>query len=428
MGNKVIDIEELHQDSKNFNKGTADGQRLMEKSFSELGAGRSILLDKSGNIIAGNKSQLAAIAAGIKKVRVIETDGSELVAVKRVDVDIDSLKGRELALADNLTQQVNLSWDMDMVGDVAGDFGIDLDDWGLDVSSFSDAESEEDVIEMRRKEFEEKMKAGTLDEDDPEYQEFLKKFEAKRTTDDCYTPELVYEAVADWVAKEYGLSRSQFKRPFYPGGDYQKEKYLQGDVVVDNPPFSFLAEIIGFFHERDIPFFLFCPHLTAMKRSTCCTFIPVGVNVIYENQANVDTSFVTNLGDRTIRVMSSPSLYEAVHQAVQKDQKGKKRTLPCYQYEKHVVTSNIFHHFSRYGIDFMVPVSESVVIEALDCQKESGKAIYGGGLLVSDSIAEAKEKAERELSERKEAARKDIHIWALSEREESIVKGLGKDL
>ena len=29
---------------------------MMEKSFSELGAGRSILIDKNGKIIAGNKS------------------------------------------------------------------------------------------------------------------------------------------------------------------------------------------------------------------------------------------------------------------------------------------------------------------------------------------------------------------------------------
>lgn len=72
---KIINIEELTQDAHNFNKGTDQGQALVERSFRELGAGRSILLDKHGNIIAGNKSQKAAIAAGITKVRVIETTG-----------------------------------------------------------------------------------------------------------------------------------------------------------------------------------------------------------------------------------------------------------------------------------------------------------------------------------------------------------------
>ena len=62
---KVIDIEELAQDRHNFNRGNEQGQELMER----------ILLDRNGNIIAGNKSQKAAIAAGIKRVRVVETTG-----------------------------------------------------------------------------------------------------------------------------------------------------------------------------------------------------------------------------------------------------------------------------------------------------------------------------------------------------------------
>lgn len=64
---QTIDINELKQDNHNFNKGTEAGGKLMEKSFRELGAGRSILVDKNGRIIAGNKSQVAAKKAGIKK-------------------------------------------------------------------------------------------------------------------------------------------------------------------------------------------------------------------------------------------------------------------------------------------------------------------------------------------------------------------------
>ena len=130
---KVIDIQELVQDKHNFNKGTEKGAELMERSFKELGAGRSVLVDRNGNIIAGNKSQKAAIAAGIKKVRVIETTGDELIAVKRTDIDIDSKKGRELALADNLTTQVNLSWDEAELQAVAETTGLDADDWGLEL-------------------------------------------------------------------------------------------------------------------------------------------------------------------------------------------------------------------------------------------------------------------------------------------------------
>ena len=75
VNTEVVNIEDLVQDKRNFNKGNDEGQLLMERSFKELGAGRSILLDRNGNIIAGNKSQKAAIAAGIKRVRVVETTG-----------------------------------------------------------------------------------------------------------------------------------------------------------------------------------------------------------------------------------------------------------------------------------------------------------------------------------------------------------------
>lgn len=132
---EIIDINELHQDNHNFNKGTQEGMKLIKKSFSELGAGRSILIDKDNNIIAGNKSQLAAIASGIQKVRVIETDGTELIAVKRMDVELDSKEGRALALADNKVAEVNLSWDevqLEQIETRIDEF--DKLDWGFDIN------------------------------------------------------------------------------------------------------------------------------------------------------------------------------------------------------------------------------------------------------------------------------------------------------
>ena len=149
---QVVDIDSLRQDTHNFNKGNEQGQQLMERSFKELGAGRSILLDRNGNIIAGNKSQQAAIAAGIKKVRVIETTGDELVAVKRTDVDIDSAEGRKMAFLDNLTTQVNLTWDeteleavqADVDGFEVADFGFELPDFDNIDDFFQDIEEHED--------------------------------------------------------------------------------------------------------------------------------------------------------------------------------------------------------------------------------------------------------------------------------------------
>ena len=84
-----------------------------------------------------------------------------------------------------------------------------------------------------------------------EYAEFLSKFEAKKTTDDCYTPDNIYEAVRDWAAEKYEIGNAAIVRPFYPGGDYKSEKYPSGCVVIDNPPFSIISEIFpGFSSSR----------------------------------------------------------------------------------------------------------------------------------------------------------------------------------
>ena len=102
MDNEIIvaKIEDLVPDDKNFNKGTEKGQKLIENSFSQFGAGRSILIDKNNKIIAGNKSVENATIIGLEDVIIVETTGDKLVAVKRTDIDLDSKEGREMALAE----------------------------------------------------------------------------------------------------------------------------------------------------------------------------------------------------------------------------------------------------------------------------------------------------------------------------------------
>ena len=133
MSKELIDIEELRQDALNFNKGTYEGEVLIKKSLERFKAGRSVLIDKNNNIIAGNKTVSAAATMGMK-VRVIETTGEELVAVKRTDIDLDSKEGRELALADNRTAQINLAWDEPNLEVAALQFGLDASDFGLEMT------------------------------------------------------------------------------------------------------------------------------------------------------------------------------------------------------------------------------------------------------------------------------------------------------
>lgn len=141
MTEKVINIEELVQDDHNFNKGTEAGAKLIEKSFADHGAGRSVLLDKDNRLIAGNKATKGAIASGIKKVRLIETTGDELIAVKRTDISLDSKEGREMAMLDNLTTQVNMSWDKVELETVAEQCqGFDVSQFGFDIDSLPSAQ------------------------------------------------------------------------------------------------------------------------------------------------------------------------------------------------------------------------------------------------------------------------------------------------
>jgi hypothetical protein len=116
----------IQPDRKNANKGTERGRYMVEASLRETGAGRSILLDKDGRIIAGNKTFEAASDIGLP-VRVVETDGTELVAVKRTDLDLDDDTGtaRKLAYYDNRAAQVGLDWDAEqMLADLGA--GLDL--------------------------------------------------------------------------------------------------------------------------------------------------------------------------------------------------------------------------------------------------------------------------------------------------------------
>lgn len=110
-------LSALTPDTRNANKGTARGRKLVRESLERYGAGRSILIDKSGNVIAGNKTVEGAKAAGLQDVQIVKTDGTKLIAVQRTDLDINDKKARELAIADNRASEVGLEWDVNVLKD-----------------------------------------------------------------------------------------------------------------------------------------------------------------------------------------------------------------------------------------------------------------------------------------------------------------------
>ena len=125
---RIGGIADLKPDSKNANRGTQRGRGLLEKSLRQYGAGRSVLADREGNLIAGNKT--VDVAAEIDlPVRVVQTDGHELVVVQRTDLDIDSSEGRGLAIADNRTGETGLEWDTEALLDLSANGIVDLEDF-----------------------------------------------------------------------------------------------------------------------------------------------------------------------------------------------------------------------------------------------------------------------------------------------------------
>lgn len=94
----------------NPNKGTPRGRKAIRASLVTYGAGRSIVVDRDGEIIAGHHTSEASDAAGLKR-RVVDTDGQSLVVVKRTDLDAGDPRATGLALADNRTGDLNRRWD-----------------------------------------------------------------------------------------------------------------------------------------------------------------------------------------------------------------------------------------------------------------------------------------------------------------------------
>ena len=405
---EMVDIDSIKPYERNARIHDGEQIKQLRKSLRQFGFVSPALIDSAGNLIAGHGRVEAAKLEGMTQIPCVIADG------------LSEEQRRAYILADNRLAETS-SWDEDLLklelGDLQSlDFTLDAFGFDLEEMTVPGQSSDNEWFEKR-----DRFDNGDMDEQSDEYREFVEKFEPKRTTDDCYTPDEVYEAVADWVAQEYKLKREQFRRPFYPGGDYQKERYGKGAVVVDNPPFSILSEILNFYTENGVKFFLFAPALTLFSSSSqsACA-IAVGADIVYENGASVATSFLTNLEND--RVRTAPGLYQAVTAANKRVLAETKRELPKYEYPDEVLTAAMAAKYCKYGIDFRLKREESKQISALDAQKEQAKAIFGKGYLMSSKAAAEKAAAEKAAAE-KAAAEK----WRLSDREKEIVQRLGHD-
>lgn len=111
---------EVHQDKENPNVGTTRGRQVVRHSLERFGPGRSITVDKNGNVIAGNKTIEQAQALGLP-LEFVHTEGDRLVVHVRDDLDLehDDGRARGLSIADNRASEVGLQWNKEMMADLA---------------------------------------------------------------------------------------------------------------------------------------------------------------------------------------------------------------------------------------------------------------------------------------------------------------------
>ena len=393
-----------YEDNPRRNDGAV---QAVANSLREFGWKQPIVVDADGTIVVGHTRYKAAQALGMDEVPVV------------VASDLTPEQCAAYRLADNRVGEL-AEWDSELLAQ-------ELDGLAdLDMSAFGFTERDMERVAGGGVDF------SNLDamsgEGDDEYDEFVEKFKPKKTTDDCYTPPEVYEVIKGWACAEYGIDPAKVVRPFYPGGDYEKFDYGGGKVVVDNPPFSILTQICEFYVENGIPFFLFCPTLTGFgsKRLAMLTcHIICGCQIVYENGAIVNTSFVTSYGGDVV-AKTAPELRELVDAKVDELRKQGKTELPKYEYPDEVVTAAIMGRWSKYGVEFEVRRTDCLPISELDAQREGGQSIYGNGLLLSERAAAERAAAERAAAERAAAERAAAQRFALSDREREIVRSLGE--
>ena len=402
-------LSEIVPYAKNAKKHDKKQIANVAESIKQYGFVQPVVIDRDGVIVIGHCRAEAAKKLGMKTVPCVCVDA---LTPEQVNA---------LRLVDNKSNES--AWDFDLLAEELP--GLDLSAFDFEWD-FPDTDETELTNEEREQEFRERMERGELSDDDEEYQEFLKKFEAKKTTDDCYTPDNIYEAVRDWAAEKYEIGNAAIVRPFYPGGDYKSEKYPSGCVVIDNPPFSIISEICEWYTSKKINFFLFAPTLTLLSiMRGAANYVACGCGVVYENGASVNTSFVTNMGSN--KIVAAADLREVLDDENKKNLKKLHRELPKYSYPDEVLTATMLCYMTAHGVSLEINGRDAHFIRALDTQKESGKGLFGSGFLLSEKAAAEKAAAEKAAAEKAAAEKVNTDIWELSEREWKIVRGLGND-
>lgn len=220
---KIMQIKDLKQDKRNYRKHNQQNLDLIKKSVSEVGLGRSVVIDNENEIVRGNG--LVSTLDKNTPVKVIETDGTELVVVKRTDLNTNDEKRKQLAIMDNSTSDSS-EFDLESL---QADFSVEqLQDWGLDVE-FESLEEQEIIEDEVPEEVETKCKLGDI------WQLGNHRLMCGDSTSITDVEKLMDGAKADMVFTDppYGVS--------YEGGLNEKKKQqIKNDSLTGNALYEML--------------------------------------------------------------------------------------------------------------------------------------------------------------------------------------------
>lgn len=138
-----MQVKDLKQDRRNYRKHNQRNLDLIKKSVNEVGFGRSIVVNSENEIICGNG--ISSTLDKDTKLRVVETDGTELIVVKRNDLKTGDLKQTKLGIFDNSTSDSS-EFDFELL---QADFEVDtLSDWGIDAGFEIEEETDEEETDL----------------------------------------------------------------------------------------------------------------------------------------------------------------------------------------------------------------------------------------------------------------------------------------
>lgn len=150
-------LQDLKFDKRNYRKHNDKNISLIRKSVDDCGLGRSIVIDKNNEIVAGNG--LVSSISKDTKIKVVETDGSQLVVVKRTDLDTNDEKRKKLAVMDNSSSDSS-AFDMDLL---SLDFdNVQLEDMGINITELDSIDNAEVVEDEVPEEVETRVKKGDV--------------------------------------------------------------------------------------------------------------------------------------------------------------------------------------------------------------------------------------------------------------------------